>query len=304
MELFLTHLGAAVSNEQEVTVKDRDSFFWLFKEYNVSELLNFERMTVPAYELAGDLLKTSLDRLKMEMSDIAYLSYCSQTQELPHSLVPSLKLRYDHLLTNAFTFGLSGQGSLTPLHGLQNIFALLQAEGKGHALLVTADQITAPYVHSMESAFPLGGASSIQYLSTHQGEYKVNKVYFSPHLYGHKNGHKNPIRAEFSPIRLDQLFGAIFSSEIPRINSDTKNIVILQYLSEPFISRVKNLLKSYNHIQLYVRKTNVDLNFLTSDLFISLDELLTEEVINQGDSITLVFADWQEGIGLLHLIKQ
>ncbi|MBU8772053.1 hypothetical protein [Cytobacillus oceanisediminis] len=297
MTLYFTSLGYNNTNNCHLNKQK-----YLFRKNRDSSVL--EKWKTGEYGCSSDIsyedFKASLLQLAIPRKEINYLAYCSQKLDFPNSPVPSLKIKNDCQLTDAFVFSVSGNGNLSPLYALESLCALLTAEKNEHSLLITSDHPVLIDGISSRNYYPFFLSNTFNYISTKSGMFQIEDI--NLHLNERTDAKSNNRRT------LEKILESFLKEEVIGggkwiLPNENKNFIILQQFSNTCSAFVKDFLSSSTQYQFFRREKHAHTNLLSSDLFFSLNELISKKKIKKGDCVTLIFADYNRGVGSLRLSK-
>ncbi|MFB6366039.1 hypothetical protein ACFCP7_18555 [Paenibacillus elgii] len=228
------------------------------------------------------------------------ICYCHETVQHPLTTLPGFKLCAEFGHRHVLPFVLGQLGSLACIQAISWYRRMLEYGEGTDGLLCIADRTEYPFSRTPWTGSIKGDAAVLCTVATEAGEYEVTKGCIRPFLQA------GPMRAwttadyEQTTLALARLAGQALQEMKAAGNAPDR--LVIQNVSDAFVTAVGEAGERCG-ISVYVRQTRKTINFLGSDPFITLQEAEDSDQLREGQSVLLLFASADFGIGLLTLRK-
>lgn len=310
MNGFLSNLNiydyTKEQTEPAVQFKEEDVRFKkaLFSEYGVAPVRggqSYDNKFLPI--INGDFIKTISQTALSVISEIdrkrllqSYLIYAHEFLEPPSVLTPSMKVKQYLKIKAMLPFSLRGAGSAGAVQAIE-LLAVSPGCEKDH-LVICADKAREPTAKKLPARYPVGDSICAFLYSKEKGDFKIlsSKV-ISWHI-GIDNIH------EFDDNTAEKLYREMADKVgaflYKHFSKHQKRVTVILQSFSPFVTQYIKTIAS-ELVQFYERQVFPQINFLSSDPFISLYELEKSSLIKRGDITVLVFIGSLGNIGFLTL---
>ncbi|MFB0843780.1 hypothetical protein [Paenibacillus oleatilyticus] len=226
------------------------------------------------------------------------ICYCHETVQHPLTTLPGLMLcaKFGHRHAQSFVLG--QLGSLACIRAIDLCKRMLEYGEGTDGLFCMADRTNYPFSRMSWTGSIKGDAAVLCTVSAEAGDYEVVDCRNLP-LFP-----EGSMRAwTTADYERTMLALARHTEQALREMEAAGNIpdrLVIQNVSDSFVTAVGEAGKRCR-IPVYVRQAWREINFLGSDPFVTLQEAITNGQLREGQSVLLLFASADYGIGLLTL---
>lgn len=226
------------------------------------------------------------------------ICYCHETVQRPLTTVPGMMLAGAFGQRQVLPLTLGQLGSLACLRALHWSRRMLE-QGEGtEGLLCIADRTDYPFSRTSWTGSVKGDAAVLCTVSAEAGDYEVVGCSLQPHF---PEGSMHAwTTADYERTMLTLARQAEQALREMEAAGNAPDRLVIQNVSDSFVTSVGEAGERCG-IPGYVRQTRRAINFLGSDPFLTLEEAVSGGRLREGESVLLLFASADYGIGLLTL---
>ncbi|MBU8772071.1 hypothetical protein [Cytobacillus oceanisediminis] len=224
------------------------------------------------------------------------LCYCHETIEESHAILPALKLKEKSGIKSAMAFSVGHYGSLGTLSALDLMKALFADDMVRNIMLVVNDRIIPPFSRINYHGYLKGDATTVINISPREGPFEVTQIFIS-HIHSNTPFYNWSLE-QFSKYETQMILST--QDFLKNKLSHSIDYFIPHMFSERFLNEISNTCFSMG-IKMFQRKKWPKINFLGSDSFISLEELINTESLKENNTILLSVCSPDIGVGFLEI---
>ncbi|MCP1310342.1 hypothetical protein [Paenibacillus tyrfis] len=226
------------------------------------------------------------------------ICYCHETVQHPLTTVPGMMLASVFGQRQVLPLTLGQLGSLACLRALHWSRRMLE-QGEGtDGLLCIADRTDYPFSRVSWTGSIKGDAAVLCTLNAEAGDYEVVDYRILP-LFP-EGSMRAWTTADYERTTLALARQAEQALREMEASGNMPDRLVIQNVSDAFVTAVGEAGERCR-IPVYVRQTRKTINFLGSDPFLTLQEAVLHGQLREGQSVLLLFASADYGIGLLTL---
>ncbi|KZE84441.1 hypothetical protein AV654_00610 [Paenibacillus elgii] len=226
------------------------------------------------------------------------ICYCHETVQHPLTTLPGLMLcaKFGHRHAQSFVLG--QLGSLACIRAIDLCKRMLEYGEGTDGLFCMADRTNYPFSRMSWTGSIKGDAAVLCMVNAEAGDYEVVDYRIQPVF------PEGSMRAWTSPDYERTMLALARQAEQAlremQAAGNAPDRLVIQNVSDAFVTAVAEAGKRCG-IPVYVRQTWKAINFLGSDPFLTLQEAVSNGQLREEQSVLLLFASADYGIGLLTL---
>lgn len=226
------------------------------------------------------------------------ICYCHETVQHPLTTLPGLMLcaKFGHRHAQSFVLG--QLGSLACIRAIDLCKRMLEYGEGTDGLFCMADRTNYPFSRMSWTGSIKGDAAVLCTVSAEAGDYEVVDCRNLP-LFP-EGSMRAWTTADYERTMLALARHAEQALREMEAAGNIPDRLVIQNVSDSFVTAVGEAGKRCR-IPVYVRQVRREINFLGSDPFVTLQEAITNGQLREGQSVLLLFASADYGIGLLTL---